>query len=192
MRWLNSVTASMNMNLSKLQETVKDRDGWHAAGRGVTKIQTWLRDGTTTCVPAKLLRLCTLWTVARQAFLSLGFSRQEYWRGLLFPSTGDLPNPGIESTSLMSPTLAGRFFTTRTTKQQQQGIICFFKISSSHRYTVEFSRGHTTHDNSTDWMWKQLSSRQPDITAICKNTELSHCLAKVLFSVSENIIIFYF
>ena len=40
MRWLNSVTASMNMNLSKLQETVKDRDGWHAAGRGVTKIQT--------------------------------------------------------------------------------------------------------------------------------------------------------
>ena len=40
MRWLNSITASMNMNLSKLQETVKDRVGWHAAGRGVTKIQT--------------------------------------------------------------------------------------------------------------------------------------------------------
>ena len=38
----------------------------------------------------------TLWTVAHQAPLSMGFSRQEYWSGLLFPSPGDLPNPGIE------------------------------------------------------------------------------------------------
>ena len=37
------------------------------------------------------------WTVARQAPLSMGFSRQEYWSGLPFPSPGDLPNPGIES-----------------------------------------------------------------------------------------------
>ena len=36
----------------------------------------------------------TLWTVARQAPLSMGFSRQEYWSGLPFPSPGDLPNPG--------------------------------------------------------------------------------------------------
>ena len=43
----------------------------------------------------------TPWTVARQALLSLGFSRQEYWSGLLFPSP-DLPHPGMES---MSPTL---------------------------------------------------------------------------------------
>ena len=38
----------------------------------------------------------TLWTVAYQAPLSVGFSRQEYWSGLPFPSPGDLPNPGIE------------------------------------------------------------------------------------------------
>ena len=38
----------------------------------------------------------TLWTVACQAPLSMGFSWQEYWSGLPFPSTGDLPNPGIE------------------------------------------------------------------------------------------------
>ena len=38
----------------------------------------------------------TLWTVAHQAPLSMGFSRQEYWSGLPFPSPGDLPNPGIE------------------------------------------------------------------------------------------------
>ena len=38
----------------------------------------------------------TSWTAARQAPLSMGFSRQEYWSGLPFPSLGDLPNPGIE------------------------------------------------------------------------------------------------
>ena len=38
----------------------------------------------------------TPWTVACQAPLSMGFSRQEYWSGLPFPSPGDLPNPGIE------------------------------------------------------------------------------------------------
>ena len=41
----------------------------------------------------------TLWTVAYQAPLSMGFSRQEYWSGLPFPSPGDLPNPGIEAES---------------------------------------------------------------------------------------------
>ena len=39
------------------------------------------------------------WTVARQAPLSMGFSRQEYWSGLPFPSPGDLPKPGVESGS---------------------------------------------------------------------------------------------
>ena len=39
------------------------------------------------------------WTVAYQALRSMGFSRQEYWSGLPFPSPGDLPNPGIESRS---------------------------------------------------------------------------------------------
>ena len=47
----------------------------------------------------------TTWTVALQTPLSTGFSRQEYWSGLPFPSPGDLPNPGIEATSLMSPAL---------------------------------------------------------------------------------------
>ena len=53
----------------------------------------------------------TLWTKARQFSLSMGFSRQEYWSGFLCPPPGDLPNPGIEPTSLMSPAL-GKFFTT--------------------------------------------------------------------------------
>ena len=56
----------------------------------------------------------TLWTVAHQAAVSMGFSRQEYWSGLPCPPAGDLPNPGIESASLMSPALAGKFFITGT------------------------------------------------------------------------------
>ena len=51
----------------------------------------------------------TPWTVARQALLSMGFPRQEYWSGLPFPSPGDLSDPGIESTS---QALAGGFVTT--------------------------------------------------------------------------------
>ena len=44
-------------------------------------------------------------TVAQQAPLSVGFPRQEYWSGLLFPSLGDLPDPGIKSAFLTSPVL---------------------------------------------------------------------------------------
>ena len=57
----------------------------------------------------------TLRTVSCQMPLSMGFSRQEYWSGLSFPLPGDLPDPGIKPTSLMSPALAGGFFATSTT-----------------------------------------------------------------------------
>ena len=59
--------------------------------------------------------IVTLWTVAQQAPLSMGFSSQEYWSGLLCPLPGDLPNPGIKPVSPASPALAGRFFTTSAT-----------------------------------------------------------------------------
>ena len=51
----------------------------------------------------------TLWTVAQQPPLSMGFSRQEFWSGLPFPSPGDLPDPGMEPASLPPPALAGGF-----------------------------------------------------------------------------------
>ena len=57
----------------------------------------------------------TPWTVTYQALLSMGFSRQEYWSGLPFPSPGDLPDPEIEPMSVLFPTLAGGFFTIGTT-----------------------------------------------------------------------------
>ena len=54
----------------------------------------------------------TQYTVAHQAPLSLGFSRQEYWSGLPFPSPEGLPNPGIKPTSPVFSALGGGFFTT--------------------------------------------------------------------------------
>ena len=54
----------------------------------------------------------TPWTAAHQAPLSMEFPRKKYWSGLLFPSPGDLPDPGIKPVSLASLELAGRFFTT--------------------------------------------------------------------------------
>ena len=57
----------------------------------------------------------TPWTVAYQAPLSMGFSRQEYWSGLPCTPPGDLLDPGVEPMSLMSPALAGGFFTSSAT-----------------------------------------------------------------------------
>ena len=56
---------------------------------------------------AVMFDFVTLWAVAHQAPLSLGFSRQEYWSGFPFPPPGDLPDPGIKP---VSPALAGGFF----------------------------------------------------------------------------------
>ena len=54
------------------------------------------------------VQLCaTLWTVACQVPLSMGFSRQEYWSGLPCPPPGNLPDPGIKPASFGSPALAG-------------------------------------------------------------------------------------
>ena len=61
----------------------------------------------------------TPWTVARQAPLSVGSSRQEYWSRLPFPPPGNLPDSGIKPLSLESSELAGRFFTTWATREAQ-------------------------------------------------------------------------
>ena len=73
--------------------------------------------GLRVCqVASVVFNSATLSTVAGQAPPTIGCSRQEYWSGLPCPPPGDLPNPGIESTSPASPALAGGFFTTSATR----------------------------------------------------------------------------
>ena len=69
----------------------------------------------------------TSWTVAQQAPLSLGFSRQECWSGLPFPSPGDLPDPGMQPWSLMSPVYAGGFFNQEQPKTLEGTCLCVMK-----------------------------------------------------------------
>ena len=85
----------------------------------------------------------TLWTVAYQALLSMGFSRQEYWSALPFPSPGDFPDPGIKPGS---PTLQADALTSEPPGKPMTNIDSFVnKRPSSQGYG--FSSSHL-------WMWE--------------------------------------
>ena len=58
----------------------------------IRELHAWVR---ACSIAQSCLTLCDPWTVARRASLSMGFSRQEYWTGITFPSPGDLPDPAI-------------------------------------------------------------------------------------------------
>ena len=75
----------------------------------------WLELAVKVKSLSRVRLFATPWTVAYQASPSMGFSRQEYWSGLLFPSPGDLPNPGIEprSLALQTDTLPSEPFSLR-------------------------------------------------------------------------------
>ena len=66
----------------------------------------------------------------------MGFFRQEYWSGLPFPPPGDLPDPGIQPTSLMSPALAGVFLTTSATWEAPYVYVCVnLRVKNKHYIT---------------------------------------------------------
>ena len=95
---------------------------WRGSGRAVREsrsmqgpLRPGLKTGTRSLPVHALLLSCgrcfvTPWTVACQAPLSVGFSRQECWSGWPCPPPGDIPDPGIKPTSLISPALAGGEF----------------------------------------------------------------------------------
>ena len=87
----------------------------------------WTKIHCCCCCRFSRVRLyVTPGTVACQAPLSLRFSRQEYWSRLPCPPPGDRPNPGIKPTSLMSPALAGGFFTTSAAWEAQNPLLSLF------------------------------------------------------------------
>ena len=118
----------------------------------------------------------TLWSVACQAPPFMGFSRQEYCSGLLCPPLGDLPHPGAELSSLVSPALAGRFFTTSTiweswaistlhktpsqegrqrlkSRQQSQANVLSYPraVFQQKAASLPFSPGQKSHKDGKSW-----------------------------------------
>ena len=81
-----------------------------------------------TCALSCVQLYVTPWTVAHQVPLPMGFSRQDYWSRLPFPSPGDLPNPGIKTMSPVAPAQAGRFFTTEPPGKPRR----FLRITKKH------------------------------------------------------------
>ena len=81
----------------------------------------------------------------------MGFSRQEYWNGLPYPPPGDLPDPGIENTSLMSPVSAGEVFTTSAAWE-------IYKIPIHHIDMCCFLSGYSLSfgDNTPNPLWNHL------------------------------------
>ena len=84
------------------------------------------------------------WTVALQGLLPLGFSRQKYSSGLPFPSAGDLPNPGMELTSLMSPAFAGGFFTAEPPEKPIRWIHKYYEnLNQKYKYYENFNKKYS-------------------------------------------------
>ena len=83
---------------------------------GCTSFQLHLSESSLLVAPFTIFQLlcATPWTVAHQAPLSMGFSRQEYWSGLPLPPPGDLPDPRLKPTSNASPALTGSLYLCAT------------------------------------------------------------------------------
>ena len=111
------------------------------------KIQTQhiIKQCAHACMQSHFSRvrlLATPWTVAHQAPLSMGFSRQQYWSGLTCLPPWDLLNPGTEPVSLTSPALTVGFFTTRPTWEALNRISALIK-EVLERYLALSTPGET-------------------------------------------------
>ena len=106
------------------------------------------------CLVAKLGQILLLSSglIAQQVPLSMGFPRQEDWSGLPFPSPGDLPNPGIEPTSLA---LAGGFFNTEPPGKSHNKFNEDFKNDSHQNKRKEKQKSSYHTDDNNDFIGKR-------------------------------------
>ena len=100
--WLNGREFDWTLGVGDGQGGLVCCDSWGCKESDTTERLNWTELNWCVEVTQLCLTLCYPWTIARQAPLSMKFSKQEYWNGLPFPSPGDLPDSEIES---RSPTL---------------------------------------------------------------------------------------
>ena len=105
----------------------------------------------------------TLWTIAHQSPLFMGFSRQEYWSGWLCPAPEDLPNPKMEPKSLMSPALAGSFFTTSATWEAWTYVYLRLIQKIKKRWQEYTEELHENVVNDPDNQNGMITHLEPDI-----------------------------
>ena len=118
----------------------------------------------------------TLWTVACQAPLSMGFSRQEYWSGLPCPLPGDLPNPRIKHAFLTSSALAAGFFTTSTTWEAVQ----FSSVQSLSRVRLFATPWIAARQASLSITNSQSSLKLTSIESVMPSSHLILCCPLLL------------
>ena len=133
----------------------------------------------------------TIWTVACHVPLFVEFSSQEYWSRLPHPPLRDLLNPGIKPTSLMSPALAGRFFTINTTWEAQlfwrvsflrcfpciQEIYMLLTFCWSFSFNLSFITGWYLVPRRRPWWLKGKESGCQ--CRRCKSCRFSHWVGKI-------------
>jgi len=154
---------------------------------------------TYYCMLSRVQLFVTPWTVACQAPLSVGFSRQEYWSGLPFPPPGDLPNPGIEPISPVSPALAGGFFTTSATWEAHVCVLtsCTFSWEKERCYLSALSLS-----TSKCWIFLEFCGMKglvliffplfPTMVFSAFSLWLFSCLKSTSFPASRTLLLLFF
>ena len=136
------------MNHQKVNSLKLCHNAWHPSPHFISShghLTIW-NHKNSACVLSSFSRvqLCNYTDCSRQAPLSMGFSRQEYWSGLPCPPPGVLPDTGIRPMSLVSPALAGGFFTTSAIFKYST--IKYFERERSHSRNFYYSpSGSSVH-----------------------------------------------
>ena len=130
----------LNCGAGLNQSILKESEGWGAWSPVVHghdfQQQLFMYICTYHAEMLSHVRLATLWTVAHQGPLSMGFLRQEYWSGLPFPPPGNLPKPGVKPASFMCLALVGGLFTTKATREAQH--VCMSIHISADTYVPKY------------------------------------------------------
>ena len=126
----------------------------------------------------------TLWAVACQSPLSMGFSRQQYWSGLLCPSLGDLTDLGIEPVSACISCIAGGFFTHWATWEATWEVMVFSGLLFSLELSSSCLSEKAMAPHSSTFAWKIPRTEEPGRLQSMGSRRVSHYSERLHFHFS--------